>query len=142
MTACALQAELPHETRQRTSQLQLSIPSPQSFGRHPDENQPWVGSVREACAAEVCDGETQVAIGARVLLPRLGAVWQSRLNEHSRHESEFIGFDGGLTVQRIYQRERTLRSESSPVGRQCFRITAALTLSADVAEGIGRRLSP
>jgi hypothetical protein len=65
------------------------------------------------------------------------------LNEHSRHESEFIGLDGGLTVQRVYQRERTLRAESPPAGGQRVRITTASTLGADVAnEKIGRRLSP
>jgi hypothetical protein len=76
------------------------------------------------------------------LLPWLRAVRQSRLNEHSRHESEFIGFDGSLTVQRIYQRERTLRAKSSRGGEQRVRITAASTLSADIAAGIGRRLWP
>lgn len=104
MTACALQAELPHETRKRASQLQPSIPGPQSFRCHPDENQPWIGPVRKARAAQIRNRERYVAIGTRVLLSRLRAVRQSRLNEHSRHESEFIGINGGLTVQRVYQR--------------------------------------
>ena len=142
MTSCALQAELPHETRQGASQLQPSIPGPQSFGCHPDENQPWIGPVRKASAAQIRNRERYVAIGTRVLLPRLRAVRQSRLNEHSRHESEFIGLDGGLTVQRVYQRERTLRAESSPSGGRRVRITAASTLNADVAAGIGRHFLP
>jgi hypothetical protein len=142
VTACTLQAELPHETRKRTSQLQPSIPGPQSFGCHPDEYQPWIGPVGKASAAQIRNRERYVAIGTRVLLPRLRAVRQSRLNEHSRHKSDFIDLDGGLAAQRVYERERTFRAESSPVGGQRVRITAASILRADVADRIGRRLLP
>jgi len=53
-----------------------------------------------------------------------------------------FGASLALVLALLYQRERSLRAESSPRGGQCARITAPSILSADVAEGIGRRLLP
>jgi hypothetical protein len=98
MAASALQAELTHETRQRTPQFQLSLSRSQSLGCHPNQNKPRVGTVGEPSASEIRDRKCHVAIGTRILRPWLRTMREGRLDEHFGHEPKRVCLNSGLGV--------------------------------------------
>jgi hypothetical protein len=93
MTARGLKAELRHETRQRTPQLQLSTRSSDRLRCHPDENQSRVASVRKPSPAYIRYGQSQISIRPNVPRSRMRPMRQCCLHKRFRHEAKGARID-------------------------------------------------
>ncbi len=96
VAACRLESQLRHEARKRGAKFQLSIPGSDGFGRHPDENQPWIAAVWQPGPADIRDVEREIAVSTDVLRAGLLAVRKRGLDKELCHEAESAGIDGAL----------------------------------------------